>query len=174
MAAWIKAFLSDKQQRVVLNGTTSSWIPVRSVVPKGCEDGNFGSYCNKTCPLDCRGKVCEQRSGTCGGCSSGKYGFTCNKTCPSCFQSNRCSQVDGTCEVTHVAVKGEECFVLKVIFPGLLAIVIAVCTLIVTRIKQKYSPSSSPSMQTASYFDNKTAMEMDQPHVYITAASVKE
>ena len=45
---WIDSFLCDRQQRVIMNGAKSDWVPVLSGVPQGTVLGHlfFSLYIN--------------------------------------------------------------------------------------------------------------------------------
>ncbi|XP_033736978.1 uncharacterized protein LOC117325125 [Pecten maximus] len=124
--------------------------------------------------MDCRNHVCEQTAGTCAGCTPGKYGFTCEETCPACCPGKRCLQADGMCEDLPITGSKEDCLVVKVVFPVLLAFVTALCLLIVIRIKQKYSPISRLAKRKEPFSADNTTMEMDQHNVYSNAGVVMD
>ena len=41
---WIEDWLSDRKQRVVINGTSSGWLEVTSGVPQGLSFGSLAVY----------------------------------------------------------------------------------------------------------------------------------
>ena len=36
LLAWFKSYLSDRKQRVIIDGQSSEWISVKAGVPQGC------------------------------------------------------------------------------------------------------------------------------------------
>ena len=62
----------------------------------GCKSGHWGDVCNKQCPYQCDGNVCDNENGGCTqGCHLGWYGDTCNKACSSRCSRSKCEQING-------------------------------------------------------------------------------
>nr|XP_022315866.1 uncharacterized protein LOC111119720 isoform X2 [Crassostrea virginica] len=62
-----------------------------------CKTGFWGAYCNETCSMRCKDKLCDSASGVCVDCIPGNYGLGCNGQCsPGC--QDICNTTSGFCQ----------------------------------------------------------------------------
>lgn len=87
-----------------------------------CMAGFYGTDCNRDCPVNCNGNVCDRQSGhctndcnknfigvNCTSCIDGLHGHNCDKKCPvNCF-GGVCNQADGYCHSCKSNFTGETC-----------------------------------------------------------------
>lgn len=56
----------------------------------GCAKHRFDTYCNQTCPNNCKEGICDRFTGECKNCLMNTFGTYCDQTCPvNCETCNR-------------------------------------------------------------------------------------
>ncbi|XP_056000257.1 multiple epidermal growth factor-like domains protein 10 isoform X2 [Ostrea edulis] len=58
----------------------------------GCAEGKFGEDCNKQCPENCVGKICNILDGKCTRCSDGWKGDNCNQRKQKIQETGKCAK----------------------------------------------------------------------------------
>lgn len=71
--------------------------------------GFYGTYCNITCPINCRDNTCHSGNGNCDNCKTGRYGSRCDNYCPNHCNGNTCHKGDGTCSTCEPGFYGSKC-----------------------------------------------------------------
>lgn len=76
----------------------------------GCkQSGVFGTKCDISCSINCKGNTCHILSGACFGCEHGFYGDYCNSSCPINCKNNTCHMQNGSCMECRPGVYGSYC-----------------------------------------------------------------
>ncbi|OWF46197.1 Scavenger receptor class F member 1 [Mizuhopecten yessoensis] len=135
---------------------------------EGCKTGKSGVHCNKTCPTNCKGQICEQTSGICAECEPGTYGYRCEKSCADSCRGRPCFQTDGTCEemsstgsTNDSPTDGVDVPVLSALL-GIVFLLLVAAVVYIIRCINMYMPLHL----TDHHYAELNMTEMEQHHLY--------